>query len=131
MINTLRELPGLYVTVDSVIHIPEADTPPDKPFAFRYDLSIHNKSQETITIQARKWVVTNEQGEKLVVEGDGVVGVNPHLEPGETFSYHSFHLIDTPSIAEGAYFGTTEEGEKIMTKIPSFNMKPPISHKLS
>ncbi|MEZ5405668.1 MAG: ApaG domain [Verrucomicrobiia bacterium] len=131
MINTLRELPGLYVTVDSVMHIPEADTPSDKPFAFRYDLSIHNKSQETITIQARKWVVTNEQGEKLVVEGDGVVGVNPHLEPGETFSYHSFHLIDTASIAEGAYFGITEEGEKIMTKIPPFTMKPPISHKLS
>lgn len=131
MTSTLKELPGLYVTVDSVVHIPEAETPADKPFAFRYDLSIHNESEETVTIQARKWVVTNEQGEKLVVEGDGVVGVNPHLEPSETFSYHSFHLIDMLSVAEGAYFGITEEGEKIMTRIPPFTMKPPTAFKLS
>ena len=123
----MLELPGLYVTVDRVTYLPEANTPPQTPHAFRYDLSIHNESPNPLTIQARKWVVTNAKGEKVVVGGDGVVGVNPHLEPGETFSYHSFHLIDTTSIAEGAYFGVTDSGEKIVTKIPSFTMAPPKS----
>lgn len=127
----MLELLGLYVTVDRVTYLPDANTPSDKPFAFRYDLSIHNESSAPLTIQARKWVVTNAQGEKLVVEGDGVVGVTPHLDPGETFSYHSFHLIDTTSTALGAYFGVTDEGEKVVTKIPPFTMEPPVTPSFS
>ena len=49
----------------------------------------------TVTIKGRKWVVKNSRGEITAVEGDGVVGKCPCLEPGESFSYHSFHLNDT------------------------------------
>ena len=57
------------------------------------------------------------------VEGDGVVGKCPRLEPGESFSYHSFHLNDTTTaVAEGSYIGIDEKGRKVLTRIPKFEM---------
>ena len=59
------------------------------------------------------------------VEGDGVVGKFPHIETGEHFSYNSYHVIASDSIAEGAFFGTTDEGEPVFTRIPPFQMRVP------
>jgi ApaG protein len=117
------ELPGLRVTVDRVVHYEDAQTPPDRPHCFAYFITIHNDSDVTVTIKARKWVVTNDRGEITAVEGDGVVGEFPEIPPGETFSYNSFHLNDTESaIAEGSYIGTDERGRKVLTRIPRFEM---------
>ncbi len=117
------ELPGLRVTVDQVIHHAEAQTPPDRPHCFAYHITIHNDSDVTVTIKGRKWVVKNERGEITAVEGDGVVGKCPRLVPGESFSYHSFHLNDTTTaVAEGSYIGLDENGRKVLTRIPKFEM---------
>lgn len=121
--NEFLELPGLRVTVDRVIHHPEAQTPPDRPHCFAYHITIHNESDVTVTIKGRKWVVTNERGEITAVEGDGVVGKSPCLAPGERFSYHSFHLNDTTTaVAEGSYIGIDAQGRKVLTRIPKFEM---------
>lgn len=117
------ELPGLRVTVDRVIHHPDAQTPPDRPHCFAYFITIHNDSDVTVTIKGRKWVVTNERGEIIAVEGDGVVGEFPTIPPGESFSYNSFHLNDTRrAVAEGSYIGMDEKGRKVLTRIPKFEM---------
>ena len=119
-----HELPGLDVTVDRVVHQPDADTPPDRPHCFVYFITIHNRSAVTVTIRARKWIVTNLQGEVTVLEGDGVVGEQPRLESGDEFSYNSFHLLDTPgATAEGSYVGVDEGGRWVLTRIPKFTMK--------
>src|SRR3954449_8787699 len=89
------ELPGLHVTVDRVAYYPDAQTPPDRPHCFVYFITIHNDSDVTVTIKGRKWVVTNERGEVIAVEGDGVVGEFPEIAPGDRFTYNSFHLNDT------------------------------------
>jgi len=120
------ELPGLTVTVDQVAYQPEAQTPPDRPHCFVYFISIHNHSDVAVTIKGRKWIVRNAAGEVTAVEGDGVVGQFPTIQPGEKFSYNSYHLFDTPTaVAEGSYLGTDAEGRKVITRIPRFEMVVP------
>jgi ApaG protein len=121
----ISELEGLRVTIDRVVHVPHLDAPPERPFPFVYFLTIHNDSPSTVTIKGRKWVVTDAKGECIVVEGDGVVGKTPTLLPGETFSYNSYHTIGSDSTATGAFFGLTEENERVFTKIPEFRLHAP------
>jgi len=121
----IRELPGLSVSIDEVTHAPDLESPPDKPFRFIYSITIRNDSKETLTIRGRKWVVREENGETTAVEGDGVVGEFPRLEPGESFSYNSTHIVASAAVAEGAYFGTTDDGEAVFTRIPAFALALP------
>ena len=112
---------GLHVTVDRVQYEPEANTPPDRPHCFVYFISIHNDTDRPVTIKGRKWVVTSSRGEVTAVEGDGVVGEFPQIEPGAKFSYNSYHLLDAPSAeAEGSYIGVDGRGRKVLTRIPRF-----------
>lgn len=120
------ELPGLHVTVDRLEHMPHLEAPPERPYPFAYFLTIHNESAETVTIRGRKWVVTDEDGQCVVVEGDGVVGKFPRLEPGESFSYNSYHTIGAASTAVGAFFGVTEAGKVVVARIPAFEMRAPV-----
>ena len=101
------------------------DAPPDRPYPFVYFITIANDSPECVTIRGRKWVVTDADDQCLVVEGDGVVGKFPRLETGEQFSYNSYHVIGVDSIAEGAFFGLTDDGERVCTRIPPFEMRVP------
>ncbi len=71
-------------------------------------------------------MATDAEGRCVVVEGDGVVGEFPRLEPGEHFSYNSYHTIGSDSVAEGAYFGVTPQGEMVFTRIPRFEMHVPV-----
>ncbi|MDX1952520.1 MAG: ApaG domain [Verrucomicrobiota bacterium] len=120
------ELPGLIVTVDRVLHQPHVATPPDRPHCFIYFITIHNQSETAVTIKGRKWVVTNDHGEIVAVEGDGVVGQFPCIEPGSRFSYNSFHLLDTmKATAEGSYIGVDAQGRRVLTRIPRFLMIVP------
>ncbi len=122
---TLRELKGLAVTIDKVVYMPHLEAPPERPYPFEYHITIHNESAEVVTIKGRKWVVSDEMGGRVVVEGDGVVGKFPCLAPGEKFSYHSYHVIASNSVAEGAFIGTSSEGTPVLTRIPKFHLKLP------
>ena len=120
-----NEVAGLRVSVDEVEYVPTLDAPPDRPHPFVYFITIHNRSTETVFIRGRKWVVTDRQGCKIVVEGDGVVGQFPRLAPGEQFSYNSYHVIGSDSAAEGAFLGVDEAGRPFITRIPRFEMHVP------
>lgn len=125
--NTRFEpLDGLTVTVDDVHYDPSRPAPPDRPHPFLYHVSIHNRSPETVSIFGRKWIVRDTDGDTLVVEGDGVVGQFPKLQPGETFSYNSYHVIKAESTATGSFFGKTHDGRPICARIPIFQMHPPL-----
>ena len=123
--SAFTELAGLRVTVDRVEHMPHLDAPAERPHPFVYFLTIHNDSDATVTIKGRKWVVTDAEGQSVVVEGDGVVGEFPCLDPGDDFSYHSYHTIGSDSAAEGALFGVTAAGDFVLTRIPRFVMRAP------
>ena len=120
------ELEGLRVTVDRVVFHPEAKAPPERPYCFVYFVTIHNDSEVPVTIRGRKWVVRGDDGDVSVVEGDGVVGQTPLLQPGDEFNYNSFHLLSTLSaVAEGAYLGVDGGGRPVFTRIPRFSMVVP------
>jgi ApaG protein len=119
------DLPGLQVRIDEVLFSPDLDSLPDRPFPFVYRITISNGSNVPVTIRCRKWVVTERCGRKIVVEGDGVVGQTPRLQPGEMFSYSSYHVVASDSEAEGCYLGVLDDGTVIRTRIPRFALKIP------
>lgn len=120
-----QEISGLWVNVDQVKYIHSADNPSYRPYRFGYDITIHNDSLRRVTFLGRKWIVTNALSHKLIVEGDGIVGQFPQLNPGDQFHYNNYHLIDSDSSAEGYYHGKDEEGQSIFVRIPLFHMKIP------
>ncbi len=124
------ELPGLKVTIDSVEYQPHAQTPEDRPHCFVYVISIWNHTERPVTIVARKWVVKDEGGDLEVLEGKGVVGLTPRIEPGDKFTYNSFHLLRSLSgSAEGSYVGCVHSEEDdsrwVAVRIPRFGMEVP------
>lgn len=120
------ELDGLRVTIDKLVYRRLPVGSADRPHSFVYFISIHNDSDVSVTLKGRKWVVTHDDGNVLVVEGDGVVGETPTIPPGGKFSYNSQHLINTRcAVAEGAYLGIDQNGRRVLTRIPRFKMVVP------
>jgi ApaG protein len=120
------EVPGLSVTLDRLVYRHDPELSPDRPHRFVYFITIHNQSSQAITIKGRKWVISHDDGNTLVVEGDGVVGKTPTISPGEEFSYNSQHLTDTGhAVAEGSYLGLDSDGRKILIRIPKFELVVP------
>jgi ApaG protein len=118
-------LTGFEASVDRVVYDPELPASPDQPHPFIYYITIRNESDRTLTVKGRKWVVRGEDGQVTAVEGDGVVGCFPRLEPGESFSYNSYHTTAGRAVAEGSYLAMTETGEAVIARIPQFELIPP------
>ena len=125
MAKVIREFEALRVQVDDVVYMPSLEAPADKPHPFVYFISIHNESPVPVTLRGRKWVVHEDGGEVTVVEGDGVVGQCPVIEPGGDFSYNSYHVVAGRARVSGAFFGETATGEWIFTRIPEFRLEVP------
>jgi len=125
MDDGFTEFQGLRVHVDEVVYMPGLDAPSDKPHPFVYFITIHNDSPVPVTLKARKWVVREVGGEVTVVEGNGIVGQTPTIEPGGNFSYNSYHVVAADAEAQGAFFGTTAAGENVFTRIPTFRLQTP------
>lgn len=125
MQDEMREWPGLRVRVDEVVHMPGLDAPSAKPHPFVYFITISNESDQAVTLKARKWVVREEGGEVTVVEGDGIVGQTPTIDPGGNFSYNSYHVVARRAEVEGAFFGVNAQGAAIFARIPGFALEVP------
>lgn len=120
-----RILEGFEAVIDRVVYAPDLPAPPDQPHPFVYFITIRNGSDQTVAVKGRKWVVRGEDGHVTAVEGDGVVGCFPRLEPGEHFSYNSYHTVAGPAVAQGSYLAVTDQGEAVMALIPDFPLIPP------
>jgi ApaG protein len=120
MVQKLSELPGLVVTLDRLERRDDLQTTLDRPYAFVYYVTIHNNSDRAITVKGRKWVVEEQDGERLVLEGDGVVGQFPRIAPGHSFSYSSYHIVRGDSVVRGAYLCHDDEGNVFVARIPEF-----------
>ena len=125
MTQHIRENSDILVKVDDVVYMPSLDAPADKPHPFVYFISIFNNSDLPITIRGRKWVVRQDDGEVTVVEGQGVVGQTPLIEPGGHFSYNSYHVVGVSATVSGAFFGEGADGEWMFARIPDFRLDVP------
>lgn len=95
-------------------------------YFWAYRVIIENRSEETVQLLSRHWMITNSRGELTEVKGPGVVGEQPVLKPGESFEYTSGAPLDTPSgMMGGAYQMETESGERFDIEIPTFSLDRP------
>ncbi|MDR1191825.1 MAG: ApaG domain [Verrucomicrobiales bacterium] len=120
-----HELAGLDASVDRVEHTRDAQNSAGRPHRFVYHITIRNDTLRVVTISGRKWLIVNEQGQRLMIEGDGLLGQFPRLTPGDRFRYNSYHLVNTTSVAEGVYFARDEDGQNLLIRIPSFKLVVP------
>lgn len=124
-VQSIAPLSGLRVSVDELLYTPGLEAPADRPHPFAYYITIENGADRSITIRARKWVVSQETGGTLVVEGAGVIGKNPRLRPGETFSYHSYHAVCANAEVSGAYLVEDEGGNAFTVRVPDYHLEVP------
>ena len=118
---------GILVTVKSA-YMPERSAPTLRRFAFAYTVTIANQGRETSQLMSRHWVITDSEGEVQEVRGDGVVGEQPVLAPGEAFEYTSWCVIATPSGSmRGTYQMVGEAGMHFEAEIASFRLGMPHS----
>jgi len=120
-----QELDGFTAKLERVEHVPTSDAPPHRPHQFVYYIHIRNDSVHQLKITGRKWVITNADNHKLIVEGDGVVGEFPELSSGESYHYHSYHLLDSTSTAAGLYLAEDDEGNQVVAQLDTFTMQVP------
>jgi ApaG protein len=100
--------------------------PDDGKFVWAYTITVENQGVETITLLTRHWIITDGFGRRQDVRGDGVVGEQPRLGPGESFQYTSGCPLSTPSgMMVGSYGMITTTGRPIDVAIPAFSLDSP------
>ena len=98
----------------------------DRRWVWAYAVEIANTSDVTVQLVSRRWTITDARGRVEIVEGPGVVGEQPVLAPGDTFSYASGCPLPTSSGAMvGVYQMTVEGGEPFEAAIPAFSLDAP------
>src|SRR5664279_4099474 len=83
MAHSSLEVPGLSAHLDRLVHHHGGTCLPEgKPHAFVYFITIKNESDRAVTLLGRKWMILHEDGSRLVIEGEKIVGESPRLAPG-------------------------------------------------
>lgn len=120
---------GIKVKVDPFYLEDESD-PEDSRFVWAYTVRIENDSRESVRLRGRRWLITDGLGLTEEVIGEGVVGEQPLIRPGEGFEYTSGAPLCTPSgVMVGAYEMETPEGETFHVEIPAFSLDSPYEHR--
>ncbi len=107
-------------------YLPERSAPPRSQWFFAYIIRISNEGPETIQLLTRHWVITDATGHVEEVNGDGVVGEQPVIEPGQVFEYSSGCPLTTPfGSMRGEYQMITPGGDSFDVTIPAFVLRIP------
>ena len=110
----------------STNYVDEQSDPDQDRYVFSYTITISNEGDIPAQLISRHWVITDANGKVQEVSGDGVVGEQPHLEPGEVFRYSSGAVLDTPVGAmQGLYRMQTDSGIKFDAPIAPFTLAVP------
>lgn len=107
--------------------LPDQSKPAERKFFWAYQVRIENRGADTVQLLRRTWDITDGLGRTQRVHGEGVVGKQPVLGPGQSFEYTSGTPLDTPSgIMRGAYhMTTTGTGEAFDVTVPAFSLDSP------
>lgn len=116
---------GIDVTVYP-IYLESQSSPDENHYLWAYHVRIENKGDKTLQLKGRYWRITDSFGRIQEIQGGGVAGEQPVLEPGDVFEYTSGTPLDTPSgIMVGSYQMETEKGEVLEVAIPAFSLDSP------
>ena len=113
------------VDVDTA-YVEEQSDPHERRFVFSYTITIRNEGEVPARLLTRHWVITDANGKVQEVRGDGVVGEQPHLKPGQGFRYSSGAVLETPVGAmHGSYQMVADDGERFDAPIAPFTLAIP------
>ncbi len=119
------ETRGVMVRV-SVSFLPEQSEPANGRWFWAYHIRLENGGAQEVQLLTRRWVITDGRGARHSVEGEGVVGEQPVIAPGQSYDYVSGCPLDTPTGAmEGSYQMIGADGETFNVRIPRFPLVGP------
>lgn len=123
------ETSGIRVVVEPS-YLLEDSEPSDRRFVFAYRIVITNNSERTVKLLARHWVIVDANGQREDVKGDGVVGQQPRLKPGQSYEYSSFCPLRTPwGTMQGTYTLVAEDGQRFEATVGRFYLVCPDEHR--
>jgi len=106
--------------------IPEQSSTSDSQFVFSYTITITNHSEKAFQVMSRYWLITDADGETKTVEGSGIVGEQPHILPGTSYTYTSGCILNTPlGTMQGYYQVVDDNQETSIIDIPVFQLALP------
>lgn len=107
-------------------YVESQSAPEEDRYVFAYTITIRNLGRENVQLLSRYWLITNGNGRETEVQGDGVVGEQPHIMPGDEFQYTSGAVLETPmGTMQGHYVMIDAQGEQFHVDIPVFRLAVP------
>lgn len=104
----------------------DQSTPEDDKYVFAYTVTISNTGTVAAQLKTRHWIITDARGNIQEVRGEGVVGEQPYLSPGESFRYTSAAMLETPvGTMHGSYQMIADDGTEFDAPIPPFGLALP------
>ncbi len=109
-------------------YLDDHSQPEKSRFAFAYTITIENHSNKPAQLLSRHWIITDADNAVQEVEGIGVVGQQPRILPGDSYTYSSAAVLETQAgTMEGSYKMQTDSGESFNVPIPTFSLTRPQS----
>lgn len=107
-------------------YLPEHSNAAEDQYVFSYTISVTNSGDTAAQLIARRWVITDANGDESIVEGEGVVGKQPLIQPGETYTYTSGSVFNTPvGTMHGHYKMLDNNQQAFWIDIPVFRLALP------
>ena len=111
--------------------LPDRSSPERSRYFWSYTIVITNTGDETVQLRTRRWIITDANGRQQEVRGEGVVGEQPVIAPGEHFEYTSGVPLSTASgFMTGSYEMQSETGERFEIEVPTFSLDGPSSKRV-
>ncbi len=107
-------------------YLADQSEPDSRRYVFAYTITIRNEGEVAARLLRRHWIITDADGRVQEVRGEGVVGEQPYLEPGQGFRYSSGAVIETPvGSMQGSYQMQADDGAEFDAPIPAFRLAMP------
>lgn len=107
-------------------YLPEQSDPLSGRYVFAYTVTLENHGQVAAKLLTRHWLITDAEGRTQEVKGDGVIGEQPRLLPGQRYQYTSGTLLETPvGSMRGSYQMLADDGTRFDAEIPVFTLSVP------
>lgn len=107
-------------------YVDEQSIPGQDRYVFAYIITISNTGTLAATLLRRHWLITDANNKQQEVHGDGVIGEQPRISPGESYRYTSGAMLETPvGYMEGRYDMVADDGTEFTADIPAFTLKTP------
>ena len=120
---------GITVTVTPYF-LDDQSSPQENHYVWAYQVNIRNSSKSIMRLNHRNWIIIDANGTIMNVQGAGVVGEFPILNPGECFEYTSGTPLKTNNgIMQGFYLMSQDNGEQMKIDIPTFSLDSPYNKK--